>query len=93
MRSTSVGTSDRGICWSPTSSTWPRAPRPPRRSLSVRPPDARDVSRASLEGTLPRDLPWIIAVVGVLLSAIAALTAVSLIKRRHNAELLAGGWR
>lgn len=45
--------------------------------------------RASLEGTLPEDLPWIIAVVGVLLSAVAALVALSLITRRHDAELLA----
>ena len=45
--------------------------------------------RASLEGALPQDLPWIIAVVGVMLSAGAALAALSLIIRRHDAEVLA----
>ncbi len=45
--------------------------------------------RASLEGTLPEDLPWIIVIVGVILSAGAALAALSLIVRRHDAELLA----
>lgn len=46
-------------------------------------------SRAPLAGAFPRDLPWIIAVVGVLLSMGAAFGASRLIKRRRDAERLA----
>ena len=47
-------------------------------------------SRAPLTGTLPRDLPWIILVLGVLLSAAAAGLTLRLTQRRQAAEALAG---
>jgi hypothetical protein len=47
-------------------------------------------SRVPLAGALPRALPWIIAIVGVLLSGGAATGALWLTRRRRNAELLAG---
>lgn len=47
-------------------------------------------SRVSLPGTLPRDLPWIIAILGVLLSVAAALMTWRLTQRRQAAERLAG---
>jgi serine phosphatase RsbU (regulator of sigma subunit) len=47
-------------------------------------------SRGPLAGSLPRDLPWIIGIVGVVLTASAAVVAVGLIRRRRNAERLAG---
>ncbi|MGA2925543.1 MAG: PP2C family protein-serine/threonine phosphatase [Solirubrobacteraceae bacterium] len=46
-------------------------------------------SRAPLAGSLPRDLPWIIAVVGALLSAGAAVGTLRLTQRRRDAERLA----
>jgi serine phosphatase RsbU (regulator of sigma subunit) len=47
-------------------------------------------TRGPLSGSLPRDLPWIIAIVGVLLTGIAALVAMRLVQRRLKAERLAG---
>jgi serine phosphatase RsbU (regulator of sigma subunit) len=49
----------------------------------------RATARSSLAGSLPRDLPWLIGVVGALLTAGAVLLTMRLIKRRHEAELLA----
>lgn len=46
-------------------------------------------ARASLQGGLPEDLPWIIAVAGVLLTVGAALVALVLVVGRRNAERLA----
>ncbi|MGZ4243711.1 MAG: PP2C family protein-serine/threonine phosphatase [Solirubrobacteraceae bacterium] len=46
-------------------------------------------SRAPLTGSLPRDLPWIIAVLGVLLSLAAATLTLRLTQRRRAAEGLA----
>ena len=46
-------------------------------------------ARVSLAGTLPERLPWIIAIVGVLLTLAATLVALSLIVRRRDAEILA----
>ena len=46
-------------------------------------------TRASLEGALPENLPWIIAVAGVLLSIGAASLAFVLVARRQDAELMA----
>ncbi len=43
-------------------------------------------SRAPLAGSLPRDLPWIIAVVGTLLSIAAAALTLRLTQRRRGAE-------
>jgi serine phosphatase RsbU (regulator of sigma subunit) len=47
-------------------------------------------SRAPLTGSLPRDLPWIIAILGVLLSLAAAALTLRLTQRRQAAETLAG---
>jgi serine phosphatase RsbU (regulator of sigma subunit) len=47
-------------------------------------------SRVPLAGSLPQNLPWIIAVVGTLLSAAAAFMTLRLTQRRRNAEQLAG---
>ena len=46
-------------------------------------------SRAPLTGSLPRDLPWIIAILGVLLSVSAATLMLRLSQRRQAAETLA----
>jgi serine phosphatase RsbU (regulator of sigma subunit) len=46
-------------------------------------------SRASLSGSLPQQLPWIIVVFGVLLSAGAAAGTLRLVRGRHDAEQLA----
>ncbi|MFL5863353.1 MAG: PP2C family protein-serine/threonine phosphatase [Solirubrobacteraceae bacterium] len=46
-------------------------------------------SRVPLTGALPRDLPWIITVLGVMLSMAAAGLTLRLSQRRHAAELLA----
>jgi serine phosphatase RsbU (regulator of sigma subunit) len=46
-------------------------------------------SRAPLAGALPKDLPWIIAVLGTLLAVAAALLTLRLTQRRHGAEDLA----
>ena len=47
-------------------------------------------SRVPLAGSLPQRLPWIIAVLGVLLSIAAAVMTLRLTQRRRDAELLAG---
>ena len=47
-------------------------------------------SRVSLAGSLPRDLPWLIGIIGVLLSVAAALLTLRLTQRRRSAEELAG---
>jgi serine phosphatase RsbU (regulator of sigma subunit) len=44
----------------------------------------------SLAGSLPQELPWIITVAGVLLTAIATAMTILLLKRRRDAEQLAG---
>jgi serine phosphatase RsbU (regulator of sigma subunit) len=46
-------------------------------------------SRVPLAGALPRDLPWIIAVLGTLLSIAAAALTLRLTQRRRAAEELA----
>jgi hypothetical protein len=46
-------------------------------------------ARRPLVGSFPQDLPWLIVVVGVLLSVGAALLTVRLIQRRNHAEQLA----
>ncbi|MGH2877415.1 MAG: PP2C family protein-serine/threonine phosphatase, partial [Solirubrobacteraceae bacterium] len=46
-------------------------------------------SQVSLDGALPRLLPWLIGAVGLLLSLAAALITVRLIERRRSAERLA----
>jgi serine phosphatase RsbU (regulator of sigma subunit) len=46
--------------------------------------------RGSLGGTFFKDLPWIIAVVGVLIALAAALMTDRLARRRQRAEQLAG---
>jgi serine phosphatase RsbU (regulator of sigma subunit) len=46
--------------------------------------------REPLSGTLPQRLPWIIAIVGVILSVGAAALTLRLIQRRQGAEDLAG---
>ena len=43
----------------------------------------------NLGGSLPADLPWIIAVSGLVLSILAALVAERLVRRRRRAEQLA----
>jgi serine phosphatase RsbU (regulator of sigma subunit) len=43
-----------------------------------------------LEGSLPQKLPWLIAIVGVLLTLGAAMLAARLVGRRRHAERLAG---
>ena len=47
-------------------------------------------ARGSLAGPLPQRLPWIILIVGVLLSSGAAFVTVRLTGRRRDAEQLAG---
>ncbi|HEX4008550.1 MAG TPA: PP2C family protein-serine/threonine phosphatase [Solirubrobacteraceae bacterium] len=47
-------------------------------------------SRVSLAGSLPHDLPWLIGIIGVLLSVAAALLTWRLTERRRSAEELAG---
>ena len=46
--------------------------------------------RGTLSGTLPQRLPWIIAIVGVILALGAAALTMRLIQRRRAAEHLAG---
>ncbi|HET8978701.1 MAG TPA: PP2C family protein-serine/threonine phosphatase, partial [Solirubrobacteraceae bacterium] len=46
-------------------------------------------SRISLAGALPRDLPWIIAILGTLLSAAAATLTLRLLQERDAAERFA----
>ncbi len=47
-------------------------------------------ARGTLTGSLPRDLPWIILIGGLLLSGAAGLGTLSLTQRRRTAEELAG---
>ncbi len=47
-------------------------------------------SRAPLAGSLPKNLPWISAVLGVLLTIAAAIMTLRLVQRRRRAEDLAG---
>jgi serine phosphatase RsbU (regulator of sigma subunit) len=47
-------------------------------------------SRVPLAGSLPKNLPWIIAVLGVVLTIAAALMTLRLLQRRRRAEELAG---
>ncbi len=47
-------------------------------------------SRGGLAGSLPKNLPWIIAVIGGLLAIAAALMTLRLTQRRRGAEDLAG---
>jgi serine phosphatase RsbU (regulator of sigma subunit) len=47
-------------------------------------------ARGPLGGSLPQQIPWVIAVVGVLLTLGASSLATGLIQRRRNVERLAG---
>ena len=47
-------------------------------------------SRVALAGALPKDLPWIIAVLGTLLTVAAAAMTLRITQRRRGAEDLAG---
>jgi serine phosphatase RsbU (regulator of sigma subunit) len=47
-------------------------------------------SRVALAGSLPKNLPWISAVLGVVLAIAAALLTLRLTQRRRGAEELAG---
>ncbi len=47
-------------------------------------------ARGPLAGSLPQRLPWVIAIVGTLLTLAAVLLTVRLIERRRGAERLAG---
>jgi serine phosphatase RsbU (regulator of sigma subunit) len=49
----------------------------------------RATRRSSLAGSLPRDLPWVIGIVGVLLTIGAAALTIRLIQRRRRTEQLA----
>jgi serine phosphatase RsbU (regulator of sigma subunit) len=49
----------------------------------------RSTRRSSLAGSLPRDLPWLIGVVGVLLTVGATVLTLRLIQRRRRTEQLA----
>ena len=49
----------------------------------------RATARSSLAGSLPRDLPWLIGIVGVLLTLGAAALTIRLIQRRRRTEELA----
>ncbi len=47
-------------------------------------------ARRPLAGTLPQSLPWIIAIAGVLLAVLGAAITRRLVRRRRDAESLAG---
>jgi serine phosphatase RsbU (regulator of sigma subunit) len=49
----------------------------------------RATARSSLAGSLPRDLPWLIGIVGVLLTIGATALTIRLIQRRRRTEELA----
>jgi serine phosphatase RsbU (regulator of sigma subunit) len=49
----------------------------------------RASARSSLAGSLPRDLPWLIGIVGVLLTIGATALTIRLIERRRRTEELA----
>jgi serine phosphatase RsbU (regulator of sigma subunit) len=72
----------------------PRVPLPGHRAVVTIPfgdtfLTLRATARSSLAGSLPRDLPWVIGIVGVLLTAGAAALTVRLIQRRRRTEQLA----
>jgi hypothetical protein len=72
----------------------PRVPLPGHRAVVTIPfgdtfLTVRATRRASLAGSLPRDLPWVIGIVGVLLTIGAGALTVRLIQRRRRTEQLA----
>ena len=72
----------------------PRVPLPGHRAVVTIPfgdtfLTVRATRRSSLAGSLPRDLPLVIGIVGVLLTAGAAALTVRLIQRRRRTEQLA----
>ncbi|HET7051954.1 MAG TPA: PP2C family protein-serine/threonine phosphatase [Solirubrobacteraceae bacterium] len=72
----------------------PRVPLPGHRAVVTIPfgdtfLTVRATRRSSLAGSLPRDLPWLIGIVGVLLTIGAAALTIRLIQRRRRTEQLA----
>ena len=72
----------------------PRVPLPGHRAVVTIPfgdtfLTVRATRRSSLAGSLPRDLPWVIGIVGVLLTIGASALAIRLIQRRRRTEQLA----
>jgi serine phosphatase RsbU (regulator of sigma subunit) len=72
----------------------PRVPLPGRRAVVTIPfgdtfLTLRATAHSSLAGSLPRDLPWLIGIVGVLLTIGATALTVRLIQRRRRTEQLA----
>jgi serine phosphatase RsbU (regulator of sigma subunit) len=72
----------------------PRVPLPGHRAVVTIPfgdtfLTVRATRRASLAGSLPRDLPWVIGIVGVLLTIGAGALTIRLIQRRRRTEQLA----
>lgn len=73
----------------------PRVPLPGHRAMVTLPfgdsfLTLRATARGSLAGSLPRDLPWLIGIVGALLTIGVAALSIRLIERRRHAEQLAG---
>lgn len=72
----------------------PRVPLPGHRAVLTIPfgdtfLTLRATARSSLAGSLPRDLPWVIGIVGVLLTIGAVALTIRLIQRRRRTEQLA----
>jgi serine phosphatase RsbU (regulator of sigma subunit) len=72
----------------------PRVPLPGHRAVVTIPfgdtfLTLRATARSSLAGSLPRDLPWLIGIVGVLLTIGATALTIRLIQRRRRTEQLA----
>ena len=72
----------------------PRVPLPGHRAVVTIPfgdtfLTVRATRRSSLAGSLPRDLPWVIGIVGVLLTIGASALTIRLIQRRRRTEQLA----
>jgi hypothetical protein len=72
----------------------PRVPLPGHRAVVTIPfgdtfLTVRATRRSPLAGSLPRDLPWVIGIVGVLLTIGAAALTIRLIQRRRRTEQLA----
>jgi serine phosphatase RsbU (regulator of sigma subunit) len=72
----------------------PRVPLPGHRAVVTIPfgdtfLTVRATARTSLAGALPRDLPWLIGIVGVVLTVGAAALTMRLIQRRRRTEQLA----
>jgi serine phosphatase RsbU (regulator of sigma subunit) len=72
----------------------PRVPLPGHRAVVTIPfgdsfLTVRATARSSLAGSLPRDLPWLIGIVGALLTLGAAALTIRLIQRRRRTEQLA----